>query len=122
MINTNKKQFVTVLAIMALAFTPLGAFSADMWAETPDLNDNSELFSKVTESAVYANSRPLVDMWAETPDLNSETENYDFILNDEGRIVSSFNSDMYAETPAIDEIFNNRQLLGAEDTFLAEGR
>ncbi len=122
MIHIIINNVVTVLAIVAFAFTPFTAFAADMWEETPNLNDDTELSFAVIKPAAFINRRPLVNMWAETPDLNAETEDYDVILDDEGRFLSTFIPEMYIETPAIDEIFIQRQLLAGEDSFLAEGR
>ena len=113
---------VTAFTVMVFTFTPFNAFAADMWQETPNLNDDSELPSAMIKPVVFINSRPLVDQWAETPELKAETDNFEFIPDDEGRFVSTLIPEMYAETPAVDVIFTIRQRVSVEDTLLAEGR
>jgi len=115
-------KVAAVLAVMVFTFTPVGVVAADMWQETPNLNEDSELPSAVIKPVVFVNRRPLVDQWVETPDLNAETDNLDFIPDDEGRFVGTLIPEMYAETPALDEIFAIRQPVADEDTMLAEGR
>jgi hypothetical protein len=114
-------KVVSVLALMAFALTPLTALATDMWAETPNLNEDTELPSVVIEQANFSNSRPLVNKWVETPDLNAETEIYDFVLDDRGRFASTFIPEMYTETPALDEVFAERHLLIDEYPLMAEG-
>jgi hypothetical protein len=60
----------SILAIMTLAFTPLMAIAADMWAETPDLNVDQEDHgvSISGRGRLVNNFNP--EMYAETPDLN----------------------------------------------------
>ena len=122
MINITKNKAVTVLAIMAFAFTPFTAFAADMWKETPNLNDDTELPSAVINPAAFVNSRPPVNMWAETPDLNADTENYDFMLDDDRQFASTFIPEMYAETPAVNDIFKTRHLLADEVNLLTKSK
>ena len=116
------KKNLTILTVMVFAFTPLTGLAADMWQETPDLNDDTETSITFIKPVVFTNTRPLVDKWAETPDLNAELETYNFILDYEVRFLNTLIPEMYSETPTIDNISPTRKPVSHEDTFLAEGR
>jgi hypothetical protein len=109
-----------ILAIMTLAFTPLIAIAADMWAETPDLHSDSEKASVLTEPATFKYENQVVDMWAETPDLNADQEDHGVSVSGRGRLVNNFNPEMYAETPDLNKGFTNRHMEAFEEITIAD--
>lgn len=65
-----KNKIIAIFALITLAFIPLMALAADMWAETPDLNADQEDHgvSIIGRGRLVNNFNP--EMYAETPDLN----------------------------------------------------
>ena len=114
-----KNKIIAIFALITLAFIPLMALAADMWAETPDLHDDSEIASAVTEPATLKYDGQAVDMWAETPDLNADQEDHGVSIIGRGRLVNNFNPEMYAETPDLNEGFAKRQMKVFEEITIA---
>ena len=113
-INYN---IITFIVVLVFAFTPFTAFAADMWAETPDLNDENDAASIVTEPATLKYNRPAVNMWAETPDLSADSEDYDVSIGDNIRVVGNFNPEMYTETPDLNKPFEHQVEAQADEAF-----
>jgi hypothetical protein len=116
--SINAKKII-FLALMVFTFTPLLAVAADMWAETPDLNADSEIASAVTEPATFKYESQTVDMWAETPDLNADQEDHGVSFIGRGRLVNNFDPEMYAETPDLNKGFAKRQMKVFEEITIA---
>ncbi len=115
-----KNKIVGIFVLITLAFTPLMALAADMWVETPDLNDDSEIASTAVEPTVFKYNRQAVDMWAETPDLNTDQEEHGVSIDGRGRLVNHFNPEMYAETPDLNEDFVKRQIRVFEEITIVD--
>ena len=96
-----KNKITAILALIIFLYTPLLALAADMWAETPDLSDDSKNATTVTDPGTLKYDRPAVDMWAETPDLSSGQKDHGVHIDGQVRLVNNFNPEMYAETPEL---------------------
>ncbi len=90
---------INVLTLMIFTFTPLTGFAGDMWAETPDLDNDSEVASIVSGPTKLTKKRPTVDLWTETPSLNADTKDHGFFIEGNVWSVYNFTPEMYAETP-----------------------
>jgi hypothetical protein len=97
------KNIATGIFVIVLAIAPPAAFAADMWAETPDLNDESNSASATSDAVTFRYESPTVDMWAEVPDLNAVNENHGVLIDTSSRVVNNFNPKMYAETPGLND-------------------
>jgi hypothetical protein len=64
---------IVIFSMVAFTILPATISAADMWAETPDLNDETAAASVVIGSKTFKYSNPIVDMWAKTPDLTNQT-------------------------------------------------
>lgn len=93
------KKIITILSLTVFFFFPLMAFGGDMWSETPDLFNDFETPSVVSEPVKFKYTSPAIDMWAKTPDLFDVKEDHGVVINSESKFVSNFNPEMYAETP-----------------------
>lgn len=93
------KKILTLLSLMVFTVIPFTAHAADMWAETPDLNNNDIVPTVVTGMFIFIYESPEIDMWAETPNLLTEREEHGVYMDPESRFVSDYNPAMYAETP-----------------------
>jgi hypothetical protein len=111
---------IVILSLLVFTILPTAVFATDMWAETPNLNDDSEVASTVTEPVTFKYDTPAVDMWAKTPDLNAENQAHDVNLDDNARIVNDFRPEMYAETPDLNKASAERQVKIFEDTVIAK--
>lgn len=116
------KKIIAIIFFIVLVTTPFTAFAADMWAETPDLNDDSEISSLAKESATFKSKAPAINLWTETPDLLAETENHGVAIDTESRIVSNFNPEMYAETPDLNRAVGNQHGKTLEVILIASGK
>ena len=114
-----KNKIIAVFAFIIFSYTPLMPLAADIWAETPDLSDDSQIASVVTETATFKYNRPAVDMWAETPDLNAVQEDNGVSIIGPARLVNNFNPEMYAETPDLNKGFAKRHLKVFEEITIA---
>jgi hypothetical protein len=117
LINTKK---ITLLALMVFTLTPLFAVAADMWTETPNLDEQSGDKPAVTGPSTFKYSNPAVDMWAETPDLKAEGQLHDVKIDLNSRLVSNFIPEMYAETPDLNQAFAESQVKILDGTVIAE--
>lgn len=108
--------------MMVFAFTPVTAFATDMWAETPDLNNDDNVPAVVTGSSILRYESPDVDMWAETPNLVSERKEHEVYIDTESRFVSNFNPEMYAETPDLNTNPAAPRVIRVESILIAKGK
>jgi hypothetical protein len=115
-----KNKIIAIYALITLAFTPLMALAADMWAETPDLSDDFQKASAVVEPATFKYDRQAVNMWAETPDLNTDQEDHGVSIDGHRYLVNNHNPEMYAETPDLNEDFVERQIRIFEEVTIAD--
>jgi hypothetical protein len=115
-----KNKIIAILALIIFAYTPLMALAADMWAETPDLSDDSKIASVVTAPTTFMYNRQAVDMWAETPNLNADQEDHGARIDGHGHLINNFNPEMYAETPDLNENFIKRQISVFEEITIAD--
>ena len=115
-----KNKIIAIFALIIFAYTPLMALADDMWAETPDLSDDSKIAPAVTEPATFKYDRQAVDMWAETPNLNADQEGHNASIDWHGHLVNNFNPEMYAETPDLNENFVKRQISVFEEITIAD--
>ena len=113
------RKIIAIISFIVFATVPFTAFAADMWAETPDLNDDFEISSLANESATFKNKAPAIDLWSETPDLLAETENHGVAIDTESRIVSNFNPEMYAETPDLNRTVGNQHAKTLKEILIA---
>jgi hypothetical protein len=114
------KKIIAFLSLMVFAFTPFTAFATDMWAETPDLNNNDNVPIVGTGSSIFIHESPEVDMWAETPNLFTEREEHGVYIDTESLFVSDFNPAMYAETPDLNTTSAAPQVLRVESILIAK--
>jgi hypothetical protein len=115
-----KNKIIAFFAFIIFSYTPLMALAADMWAETPDLSNDSKIASAVNEPATFKYNRQAVDMWAETPNLNADQEDHGVSIDGHGHLVNNFNPEMYAETPDLNENFVKRQISVFEEITIAD--
>ena len=116
----ENKILETIMILMILLWLPLAAQAADMWAETPDLNDNSGSAAFITESHTLRNKSVEVDMWAETPDLDNGSENHGVKIDGGSRFVRNFNWEMYAETPGLHDTLPGPRPENMENPLIAK--
>ena len=94
----NNKKLTTLLSLILFAVIPLTSYAADMWAETPELNNNN-VPTVVTGSSTFTYVSPGVDMWAETPNFQTDREGHGVYIDIESRFISDYNPAKYDETP-----------------------
>ena len=112
---------IVILSMVVFTILPATMSAADMWSETPDLNDDTEAASVVIGPTTFKYSSPVVDMWAETPDLNTKNQVHGVNIDENPRLVQNFNPDMYAETPDLmNQTFSDRQFKIFEDNVISE--
>lgn len=116
------KQFITIITLLVFAVTPLVSLAADMWAETPDLNNDFETSSVITAAGALNSKSPATDLWAETPDLLSNSANHGIIVETESRVVKNFNPQMYAETPDLNMAFAPKPAEAVEKVLIVSGK
>ena len=117
---TVNKIIETIMILMVLLWLPLAASAADMWAETPDLNDNTGSSAFITGSPTLRNTSVEVDMWAETPHLDNGSENHGVKIEGGARFVRNFNAEMYAETPGLHDTLPGSRPENMENTLIAK--
>ena len=110
---------VALLSMMVFAFTPFTAFATDLWAETPDLNNDGNVPTVVTGSSIFIYGSPEIDLWAETPNLFTEREEHGVYIDTESRFVNNFNSEMYAETPDLNTTLPSPRVIRVEGILIA---
>lgn len=118
----KKRIFKITIILMVILWIPLVASAADMWAETPDLNDDAEKSSFIAESHTLKYNSAKVDMWAETPNLDDGSEDHIVQMEGEYRFINNFNLEMYAETPGLNNTLPRPHVETEESTLLATGR
>ena len=111
---------IVILSLVAYMIPPATILAADIWAETPDLKDETAGASAVVGPATFKYSNPAVDMWAETPDLDTKNSAHDVRIDLNSRLVRNFDPEMYAETPNLNQVFEERQDRIFEDSVIAE--
>ena len=94
----QNKKLITLLSLMVFAVISPTTYAADMWAETPDLNNNM-VPTLVTGSSTFTYESPEVDMWAETPNFLTDRKEHGVYIDTESRFFSDYNPAMYDETP-----------------------
>jgi hypothetical protein len=116
----KNKIIMALLSMMVFAFAPVTAYAADLWAETPDLNNDDNVPTVVTGSSIFIYESPEVDMWAETPNFFTEREKHGVYIDTESRFVSNFNPEMYAETPDLNTTSAAPRVIRVESTLIAK--
>jgi hypothetical protein len=111
---------ITLLSLMVFAVIPFTAHAADMWVETPDLNNDHDVPSVVIGSSTFTYESPEVDMWAETPNLLIEREEHGVYIDTESRFVSDFKPEMYAETPDLNTTSAAPRIIRVESILIAK--
>ncbi len=90
---------LTIITATVISFAVPPLFAADMWAETPDLNDNTKSSNFTSEPVKFIFKKPEVDLWAETPDLSFGKEKYTDSLERSVSVASILVPELYKETP-----------------------